>query len=169
MTLKNNYWYTLCMAFVAICLITGCSGKSEKSEAAEETMTLSANDTTAVVDLMHQYFDKLMSKDFDGAIAMIYQLKNDSLLPMDSTVKKHYDMGVKLIVPLRYEMESMVFETESDCLVKYSAVLFEKENDKDNRPNKMYYAVKPVRQDGKWYLTVSDKNDMNTRDSKIQL
>ena len=101
-------------------------------------MTLSANDTTAVVDLMHQYFDKLMSKDFDGAIAMIYQLKNDSLLPMDSTVKKHYDMGVKLIVPLRYEMESMVFETESDCLVKYSAVLFEKENDKDNRPNKVF-------------------------------
>ena len=169
MTLKNNYWITLCSAFMALCLYTACTGKSEKAPADDEAMTLSANDTTEVIDLMRQYLDLLSNKDFDGAMAMLHQLRNDSLVPMDSVVKKHYDVGMKLMVPLRYELESMIFETESVCLVKYSAVLFDKEDEKDNRPNKMFYAVRPVRLDGKWYLTVSDKNDMNTRDSKIQL
>jgi hypothetical protein len=76
-------------------------------------------------------------------------------------------MGMKIISPIRYEMESMVFESDRDCLVKYSAVLFDKEGNDDKRPNKMFYAIKPVRINGEWYLTVSDKNDMNTRDSKI--
>jgi hypothetical protein len=33
----------------------------------------------------------------------------------------------------------------------------------------MFYAIKPVRIDGKWYLTVADNDDLNTRDSKIDI
>ena len=45
-------------------------------------MSLSEADTTKVVDLMNQYFDLLMNKDFDGAMSMVSQLRNDSLTEM---------------------------------------------------------------------------------------
>ena len=135
--------------------------------ATEEKMTLSGSDTTKVMNLMHQYFDLLLKKDYDGAMSMIHQLRNDSLLEVAPEVEEHYQMGMKLMAPIRYEIETMIFETERDCLVKYSGVLFEKEGEGDNRPNKMFYAVKPVRINGEWYLTVSDKDDVNTRESKI--
>lgn len=168
MTLKNNIWTLFCTALFVLSLSTGCTSKDKNAgETSEVTNPFSANDTTAVLNLMHQYFDCLMNKDYDGAKSMVHQLKNDSLQQMDPEVEKHYEMGMKIISPIRYEMESMVFESDHDCLVKYSAVLFDKEGDDDNRPNKMFYAIKPVRINGEWYLTVSDKNDMNTRDSKI--
>lgn len=131
-------------------------------------MSLSEADTTKVVDLMNQYFDVLMNKDYDRALSMISQLRNDSLTEMSPELQKHYQMGMKIISPIRYQLESIIFRTESDCLVKYSAVLFEKEDVNDNRPNKMFYAIKPVRINGEWHLTVADDDDVNTRDSKIE-
>ena len=32
----------------------------------------------------------------------------------------------------------------------------------------MFYAIKPVRVNGEWHLTVADDDDLNTRDSKIE-
>ena len=170
MTLKKNFWTLICAALFVLAMNTGCTNKNEnKADTSdEESMSLSANDTTKVIELMNQYFALLQKKDFDGAKSMVFQLQHDSLQQMDPEIEKHYEMGMKIISPIRYEMETMVFNTERDCLVKYSAVLFEKEGDDDKRPNKMFYAIKPVRINGDWYLTVSDKNDMNTRDSKIE-
>ena len=158
--------FSLVLLFLGLCV--GCTNKDKSVEEPEETMSLSANDTTQVIDLMHQYFDLLLNKDFDGAMSMISQLHNDSLLEMTPELQKHYQMGMKIISPVRYELENMFFRTESDCLVKYSAVLFDKEGADDKRPNKMFYAIKPVRIDGEWHLTVADDGDLNTRDSKIE-
>ena len=157
--------FSLVLLFLGLCV--GCTNKNKSVEEAKETMSLSANDTTQVIDLMHQYFDLLLNKDFDGAMSMVSQLRNDSLVEMTPELQKHYQMGMKIISPVRYELENMFFRTESDCLVKYSAVLFDKEDINDNRPNKMFYAIKPVRIDGEWHLTVADDGDLNTRDSKI--
>ena len=113
--------FSLVLLFLGLCV--GCTNKNKSVEEAKETMSLSANDTTQVIDLMHQYFDLLLNKDFDGAMSMVSQLRNDSLLEMTPELQKHYQMGMKIISPVRYELENMFFRTESDCLVKYSAVL----------------------------------------------
>ena len=170
MTLKNKFLTTFCAVLLLLVMFASCKRENKvegQGTATEEKMTLSGSDTTKVMTLMHQYFDFLLKKDYDGAMSMIYQLRNDSLLDAEPEVEEHYQMGMKLVTPIRYEIETMIFETERDCLVKYSAVLFEKEGEGDNRPNKMFYAIKPVRVNGEWYLTVSDKDDMNTRDSQI--
>ena len=167
MILKNKFLTVFCAVLLMV-LFAGCIGKNKVEEEPQETMSLSGADTTQVIDLMNQYFDLLLNKDFDGALSMVSQLRNDSLTEMTPDLKNHYLMGMKIIAPIRYELESMRFETETDCLVKYSAILFEKEGDDDNRPNKMFYAIKPVRFNGEWHLTVADSNDSNTRESNIQ-
>ena len=160
-------------AFCAVLLLLGlfasCTGSNKTEEAPqEETMSLSGADTTKVMDLMNQYFNLLMNRDYDAALSMVSQLRNDSLTEMTPDVKQHYLMGMKIISPIRYEVESMIFKTERDCAVKYSAVLFDKEGADDNRPNKMFYSIKPVRFNDEWHLTVADSDDFNTRDSKIE-
>lgn len=167
MTLKKRVLAVSSVTLLLLCLFTGCKDRNKVEATPEESMTLSAADTTQVVDLMNRYFDLLVNKDFDGAMSMVSQLRNDSLVEMDSDMQKHYQMGMKIVSPIRYQLESIIFRTESDCLIRYSAVLFDKESSDDNRPNKMFYAIKPVRINGEWHLTVADDNDMNTRDSKI--
>ena len=132
-------------------------------------MTLSATDTTLVIDLMHQYFDLLLNKNYEGAMSMLSQLSNDSLKELSPEMKQHYQMGMRIVSPIRYELESMKFRTETDCLVRYAGILFEKEDENDKRPNKMFYAIKPVRLNGEWHLTVADDSDLNTRNSKIDM
>ena len=168
MTLKTKFLTAFSAVLLFCVLFAGCTGnKGESVAPVEESMALSDYDTTMVCDLMQQYFNCLQNKDYDAAMAMIYQLRNDSLLEVDSEILYHYLMGMKMVSPQRYEIEDIVFLKERDCLVKYSAVLFEKENEDDRRPNKMFYTLRPIRVHGQWYLTVSDKDDMNTRDSKI--
>ncbi len=168
MTLKKVltvFSFVLLILGLSVC----CTNKNKSAEETPlETMSLAAADTTKVVDLMNQYFDLLMNKDYDGAMSMISQLRNDSLTEMTPELQKHYQMGMRIITPIRYQLESIIFRTESDCLVRYSAVLFEKEDVNDNRPNKMFYAIKPVRVKGEWHLTVADDDDLNTRESKIE-
>ena len=168
MTLKKVltvFSFVLLFLGLTVC----CTNKNKSTEETSQViMSLSEADTTKVVDLMNQYFDVLMNKDYDRALSMISQLRNDSLTEMSPELQKHYQMGMKIISPIRYQLESIIFRTESDCLVKYSAVLFEKEDVNDNRPNKMFYAIKPVRINGEWHLTVADDDDVNTRDSKIE-
>ena len=169
MTLNKQILTVFSLVLLLFGLCIACTDKNKTAEeTTEETMLLSANDTTQVFDLMHQYFDLLLNKDFEGAMSMVSQYRNDSLVEMTPELQKHYQMGMKIISPVRYELESVIFRTESDCLVKYSGVLFDKEDVNDNRPNKMFYAIKPVRINGEWHLTVADEDDLNTRESKIE-
>lgn len=168
MTLKNKFLTVFCSVLL-LALFAGCTGKNKVEEEPQEKMSLSSADTTKVNDLMNQYFNYLINRDFDGALSMVSQLRNDSLTEMTPELRDHYLMGMKIISPVRYEVESIIFNTETDCLVRYSAILFDKEGDDDNRPNKMFYAIKPVRFNDEWYLTVADKDDFNTRESNIEL
>ena len=170
MTLNKKILTVLSVVVLFLGLCTSCSKKNKQvEETQEEAMTLSATDTTLVIDLMHQYFDLLLNKNYEGAMSMLSQLSNDSLKELSPEMKQHYQMGMRIVSPIRYELESMKFRTETDCLVRYAGILFEKEDENDKRPNKMFYAIKPVRLNGEWHLTVADDSDLNTRNSKIDM
>ena len=69
MILKNKFLTAFCAVLLMV-LFAGCTGKNKVEEEPQETMTLSGADTTKVVELMNQYFDLLLNKDFDGALSM---------------------------------------------------------------------------------------------------
>ena len=100
MTLKKVltvFSFVLLILGLSVC----CTNKNKSAEETPlETMSLAAADTTKVVDLMNQYFDLLMNKDYDGAMSMISQLRNDSLTEMTPELQKHYQMGMRIITPI---------------------------------------------------------------------
>lgn len=56
---------------------------------------------------------------------------------------------------IKYDVEYLKFYSEIDSEVKYTVTLFENKPG-ENLPNKMSFVIKPVRREGKWYLTLAD-------------
>lgn len=163
----------------ACCLLLGtlmffsCGEKRQKSVdelrqeiILEPQMSLDRSDTTEVRALVEAYLENLRGERFDEAAGMIYLLnQKDSIVTLsDKASKKQRDILARYR-GVKYDIDQMQFFKETDCLVKYTVTLFENEKGK-NYPNKMTFALKPVRRDGKWYLTVADR--ANTDKSPIE-
>lgn len=129
-------------------------------------MDLSCQDTTEVLNLVNQYFDCLKARDIESALSMIYYLKGDSIVDVPEYIRSKQRMALQMFPGVGYEIDHYTFFSETDCEVKYYTILFEKKAG-DNRPNTMAFLLKPVRKDGKWYLTIADRDDDNTTHSNI--
>ena len=68
---------------------------------------------------------------------------------------------------LRYTIDSIIFNTETDSQVKYTIEFFEKQPG-DTRPNTTSFFIKPMRVKGKWYLTMFDSNTYNGGETRIK-
>ena len=146
-----------------------CGRKTEKAEPDHRTVIgidLSQKDTSEVTALVNQYFECLKARDIDKALSMIYFLKGDSITEVPDYISKKQRMALQMFPAVNYEIDHFTFLTEKDCEVKYNAILFEKKEG-DNTPNIMSFMLKPIRKDGKWYLTIADRDDNNTTHSKI--
>lgn len=154
--------------------MASCS-KSKKQESLKEQeenfirpaeMTLDKNDTATVNELVNQYLNRLQNKKFQDAMNMLYFLKNDSVVPVPEKFKKRQMFTMQAFQGVRYELQSITFLRETDCEVKYKSILFEKKAG-DNRPNDIVFALRPVRIQGKWYLTVDDTDNKDAAPTQI--
>lgn len=149
----------------------GNSGKSEDvliDDSQPAGMTTTNEDTTRVLSLVNEFLGHLKNHQIDSAMAMLhsYDFESNSLIDVPADIAKKQRMALGAFQPVDFELDHLIFVTETDCEVKYSAILFHKEPG-DNRPNKMSYVVKPIRIDGQWYLTLADRSDDITRNSEI--
>ena len=168
--LMTRIWIVL----AALVLVVSCSEKKQKTteELREELiipkMTVDKSDSSAVLQLANQYMDLLKNKKVDEAIGMLYYLdSNDSIVPLPENLVERQKTILKTFPVLSYEFNGLIFNKETDTQVKYTIEFFEKEPG-DNRPNTTAMFLKPVRQDGQWYLTVADSNSANGVPSEIK-
>ena len=157
------------LVLVLLLTVFSCSKKTEKpvlDDPYAVRIDLSNKDTVEVSNLVNQYFERLKARDIDGALSMIYYLKGDSIVDVPESIRSKQRMALQMFPGVRYEVDHYIFLTETDCEVKYYTVLFEKEPG-DKRPNTMGFLLKPIRRDGKWYLTMADRDDDNTTHSNI--
>ena len=157
---KFNY---LLIALLAAVLLVGCKGekKQQKADISENIikpeMILRQQDTTQVRRLTKQFLDCLQKKDLDGALAMLRFYENDTikLLPPSVYAKERMIYGMFLGMP-SYDIDHMIFFRENDSEVKFTVTMFERTDEKDKRPNKASFLIRPVRKGGEWYLTLAD-------------
>jgi hypothetical protein len=152
----------LFIAVLSLTLLIGC--KSEQKKKAEvdpnliqPEMILRSQDTVQVRRLTKQFLDRLQQKDLDGALAMLRFYEHDSikLLPPHVYAKERMVYGMFLGMP-SYDIDHMIFFREDDSEVKFTVTMFERTDEKDKRPNKASFLIRPVRKGGEWYLTLAD-------------
>lgn len=112
-------------------------------------------DTADVMSEVNTFIQYLNNKDVRGAVNMLYFLDGDEIRPLPGGLAKRQANAIYNMQGIRYTVDKLVFDQEKDNEVKVNVILFDKKPG-DTRPNTMSFYLKPIRRNGKWYLTTAD-------------
>ena len=132
------------------------------------SMVTTQKDTAEVTSLVNKFIAYMKMNNVDGAMSMLYYLdKGSTIKQMPEKLAKSERTVLNTFKGLDYSIDRLVFNKETDCEAKITVTLFKKDKG-DTRPNEIGIMIKPVRRDGKWYLTMSDSETDSTHGSEIQ-
>jgi hypothetical protein len=120
---------------------------------------MDSQDSAEVYSLVTQYLDKLREGKIDEAVGMLYYLVNDSIIAMPAKAVQGQKAVLSRFQGVRYDLESISYDDETDNLARYTVTLFEKKDANDTRANTMSFGLNPVRRQGKWFLTLSNRDN----------
>lgn len=154
--IRRNYFFIVLALTVTILVSCKNEKPRENSNKGMTVMELDVKDTTEVYSLTEQYLDCLKQSNLDGAISMLHYLDSDGKIKaVPEKLSNRQRNTLQNFLGLNYRIDHVTFLKETDCELRYVAILFEKE-DGDNRPNEVGFIIRPMRVDGKWYLTLAD-------------
>ena len=131
---------------------------------AKPVYTFTKDDTTEVLNLVRQFISNMEKKDIRAAVEMLNYLESgDSIVPLTPTVQRQQTIALKTISGVKYEIKRMSLRSYTNNEVKVDITLFEKPEG-DKRPNMTSFFFRPVKFEGKWYLTVWDKMSNSNQD-----
>lgn len=125
-------------------------------------MTLSKADTDQVMNLCHTYLKKVCAGQVEEAVSMLYYLNVDhQIVQLPEALRKKQIQSMSLFKYYGYSIDYVKFLREIDSEVKFSLWLSDPK--KDDKPATIGGMFRPVRQQGQWYLTLS-----NTRTDSVR-
>jgi hypothetical protein len=132
-----------------------CSDKKKAPTKHKKEYVFSKEDTTEVMALVDHFKYNLENKQLRSAVEMLSILKGDSLIPLDPVQQRRQAMALYMTRGISYDVDYLTFNSYKDTEVKINIKLFEKEPD-DPKPNTIALFLRPVKFEGKWYLTTKD-------------
>ena len=150
-------------------LLAGCGKKSDKGPAPADlteekpAYVFTHEDTLEIETLVTQFIERMDQKDIRGAVEMLNFLQHDSIEPLTPENQRRQAMSLMNVRGVRYEMRQLVLRSNTNNEVKMLITLFDKPEG-DKRPNTTAMYFRPVKFEGKWYLTVWD----NITDTKSE-
>jgi len=157
-SIKMRRFFFFVVTILALSLFVSCKNDKSVQNTGDEVyvMQLDAKDTIEVFSLTEKYLDYLKQGNLDGALSMLNYLDSDGKIqPVPEKVAMRHRSTLENFLGLNYRIDHVTFLKETDCELKYVATLFEKKEG-DNRPNEIGFYIRPMRIDGKWYLTLAD-------------
>ena len=147
------------MSFLVACgdkkAPTGTTQKDKKE------YVFTKEDTTEVYNLVNRFISRLENNDLRSAVEMLMILKGDSVLVPDGVQMRRQAIALSMIKGVKYDINHIDFNSDKNNEVKIDITLFDKEEG-DTKPNKTSFYFRPVRFEGKWYLTTKDNiTDIN--------
>ena len=141
-------------------LLTSCGNKKQHVTITlpdtTPSMVFTHEDTVEIQSMMSQFIDRLDNKDIRGAVEMLnYLAKGDSITSLNTIQKRRQAMSLANVMGVKYEMRHFILRSETNNEVKMEITLFEKPEG-DKRPNTTAMYFRPVKYQGKWFLTVWD-------------
>lgn len=140
--------------FMILTVFVGCSDKKAPTKQKKE-YSFSHQDSMEVLTLVDQFKTYLEQNDLRSAVEMLNILKGDSLIPMEPIQQRRQAMALNMVKGVKYDVDYLKFNSDRNNELKLDITLFEKDEN-DPKPNKISFFFRPVRFEGKWYLTVKD-------------
>ena len=147
-------------------VFVGCTDKKAPKQQKKE-WTFSHQDSTQVKNLVDQFKTYMESNDIRSAVEMLYILKGDSIFPLEPIQQRRQTMALNMVKGVKYDVDYLMFNSDRNNEVKLNITLFEKEEN-DPKPNMISFFFRPVRFEGKWYLTVKDNITDREYDNNFQ-
>lgn len=121
-------------------------------------MKRTAADTTAIRKLTNDYLNKLCEKDFEGAVDMLncYNDSTSTLSKLSDEQRSEMLSVLQMFPVIGYSVDEINIYSENDTEVRYTIVMFERENG-DDTPNTMRFQLNPCRFNDVWYLCVDSQ------------
>ena len=105
--------------------------------------------------------------DIPAAIDMLSILKGEELVPLEPVQKRRQAIALNLVKGVKYDVDYMMFKSDRNNEVKVNITLFEKDEN-DPKPNKTAFFFRPVRHQGKWFLTAKDNLTDRENDTHVE-
>lgn len=161
----------LVLTFVLVAL-SSCKGGKDAGEV-QQKMVVTGEDTALVSSLAVEFMEKLKAQDLDSALGMLYYLESPgdsvsepSIVPLSDEQAAEQRGVFELFPVLSYRIDNIVFNTETDCQVKYTFEFTKPEEGGEGRHTSLY--LQPMRIQGRWYLTVRDSSTPAGQASTIE-
>ena len=159
---------TLFLAALALMMFVASCGekKSKSGSSKKKEYVFTPADSAEIKQLVGDFMVRVDSNDFRGAVEMLNVLKKDSVVPLTGRAQYNQARALAFVKGVKREMKHLILRSDFDNEVKIDITLFEKPEG-DKRPNTTSFYLRPVRFEGKWYLTTKD--DLSDRAEGVGL
>ena len=167
----KKYSFVILVILSVVFAAVSCNGNKQKTTddsdlVPQAKMVLSAEDTTAVYQLVNAYLESLKAGKIDEAVALIHSFaSNDSLTVLTDEQKENLKGSLMFVAQKDYRIDYLKFYKDYDNEVRIKCILFENKPG-ENAPNEMTILLRPVRYLGIWYLTMADESTHSSEISK---
>lgn len=168
--MKRNSIYCLLLC-VAILAGIGASCKKnatkEVSPIEEFQSTLTSADTTEIIAISNKFMETMQAGNVDEAIASLVMLDTaNNVQPLPDDIIASVKNTFKLFPVRSYTIQSYEFQKNDSNYVAYTYVALPAT---ETEPEvKMGFKTKPVKIDGKWYLTLPDYSTANFKSETVE-
>lgn len=134
--------------------IYGCSNK----QSLQPNALYNNLDTLEVSNMIDQYFNYLSNYDYDKALDMLSEIKNDTIRPLLPKTREIYLSNYQTFPVLEYRKTSVEW-TDLDPIVFTYDIVFSKSE--DGNPYSTKSVLQPIRVNGEWYLMLYHASVIN--------
>lgn len=160
----------LFLLLLSLLVVTSCKHKKEdviKDEYIRPaSITFTKQDTVEIMNQVNNYVSAVKSKDYHTAVQNLYALQGrDSVRPLTEDQKEHA-MGVYNHFNIYdCEVNAFALKGESENMVKVALQII-KDGDIHKGIGVTYVKLRPVKFNGKWYITLMDNDEMRVNEER---
>lgn len=159
--IKTKSLFVLLSCLILVCGTISCVNKQDsKSTDTSKSYagTLTAADTTAVLNLANQCMELLKGNYIEEALQMMHSTVDGKPISLSETQKQKLNSKFRMFPILKYTLEGYNFTSETNNIVRYKSVFFVCKEENGQTPNTIGVVFVPIRIGGKWYLTIPETN-----------
>ncbi len=154
--MKHSQYFLLPLFCVLFFLSCRDKRVSETVEPGLPVFEFSNEDSLDIQALAEQYMSYFKSGDLDGAIHLLYIVRNDSVLPLPPQQAEGFKNAIQMFPIVDCSLKELKLYSDRDNELRVALQIAEQGNMETGEGCINLY-LNPVEKDGHWFLTLRDE------------